>query len=348
MGIILEGNTANTEESGVVTQLDVARHAGVGRRTVSHVVTGFPHVSNDVRERVLRSIEVLGYVPNRAARQLRTGRSGVIALMVPELGVGYFGELGNLIIEEVATRGLGTVVAQTRGSRTRELAEMERIIALQPEGLIVSPLGLTKKDLESLTSRTRLAVIGEHFVDSDEGSIAVDNVSASREMVEHLLNSGRRHIVFVGAAGVEPQFNRMRREGYSQAMENAGLDANLDIQIDGFTADDGYVCGDQVARSVATGTPIDAVYCVTDEVALGFIRALHDARIRVPDDIAVAAFDDIVEGRFSTPRLTTVAPDKAAIAHLAVNSVLGGSTTPSPVKYSLKLRESTEGVQGRP
>lgn len=331
----------------MVTQLDVARHAGVGRRTVSHVVTGFPHVSQDVRERVLRSIEELGYVPNRVARQLRTGRSGVIALMVPELGVGYFGGLGNLIIEEAATRGLGTVVAQTRGSRTREIEEIERIIALQPEGLIVSPLGLTKADLEELTSRTKVAVIGEHFIDSDGSVIAVDNVSASREMVEHLLNLGRNNVVFVGAASLsETRFSRMRREGYAQAMESVGLEPVLDFQIDGFTAEDGYACGERVARSIALGRPIDALYCVTDEVALGVIRALHDAHIRVPGDIAVAAFDDIAESSFSTPRLTTVAPDKVAIAHLAVDSALGARTSSFRVNYSLKLRESTEGVQG--
>ena len=83
----------------MVTQQEVAERAGVGRRTVSHVITGFPHVSADARERVLRAIDELGYVPNRAAQQLRTGRSGVIALTVPEIGVGYFGELGTLIVE---------------------------------------------------------------------------------------------------------------------------------------------------------------------------------------------------------------------------------------------------------
>src|SRR5690606_19277763 len=131
----------------MVTQQDVADRAGVGRRTVSHVVTGFRYVNAEVRERVLRAIDELGYVPNRAAQQLRTGRSGVIALTVPEIGVGYFGELGTLIIEEAAARGIGTVVAQTRGSRARELTELERLLALQPDGVIMSPLGLTAADV---------------------------------------------------------------------------------------------------------------------------------------------------------------------------------------------------------
>ena len=89
----------------MVTQMDVARRAGVSRRTVSNVVTDFPYVKTEVRERVQRAIVELGYVPNRAAQRLRTGHSGVIALLVPEVGVGYFGEIGNLIIEAAAARG---------------------------------------------------------------------------------------------------------------------------------------------------------------------------------------------------------------------------------------------------
>src|SRR5690606_40487186 len=148
----------------VVTQQEVADRAGVGRRTVSHVITGFPHVSAEARARVLRAIDELGYVPNRAAQQLRTGRSGVIALTVPEIGVGYFGELGTLIVEEAASRGLGTVVAQTRGVRDRELTELERILALQPDGVIMSPLGLTPADLADLAARVPVALIGEHLL----------------------------------------------------------------------------------------------------------------------------------------------------------------------------------------
>src|SRR5690606_34339528 len=144
---------------------------------------------------------------------LRTGRSGVIALTVPEIGVGYFGELGTLIIEEAAARGIGTIVAQTRGSRSRELAEFERLLALQPDGVITSPLGLTAADVAGLAARVPVALIGEHFVGAGAATdaetaagvadaavagplhpVAIDNALAASEVVAHLVGLGRRRI----------------------------------------------------------------------------------------------------------------------------------------------------------
>lgn len=326
----------------MVTQLDVARRAGVARRTVSNVVTGFPYVSDDVRERVLRAIKDLGYVPNHAAQQLRTGRSGVIALIVPEVGVGYFGELCNLIVDEAAAYGIGTVVAQTHGSRTRELAEIERILALQPDGLIVSPLELTRLDIDSIGERVDLALIGEHFYGSDTASIAIDNVAASTAAVECLIRSGYSRIAYIGVAGSSPRFDKLRREGYLNAMRNAGLPLIAHALARDFTTPDGYDAGLSLVDRIAAGEAIDAVFCVTDEVAIGVLRALHDANLRVPDDVAVAGFDDITEGRFSTPRLTTVSPDKHDIAHRAVAIVRGAKLRTDAVGYTVEERESTQ------
>jgi DNA-binding LacI/PurR family transcriptional regulator len=326
----------------VVTQQEVADRAGVGRRTVSHVITGFPHVSAEARARVLRAIDELGYVPNRAAQQLRTGRSGVIALTVPEIGVGYFGELGTLIVEEAASRGLGTVVAQTRGVRDRELTELERNLALQPDGVIMSPLGLTSDDLASISARAPVALIGEHFVGRAGGvaPIAIDNVAAASEVVEHLVQLGRRRVAFLGMPGDSPRFNSLRRTGARAALERAGLAAAADIEVGDFTWEHGYRAGAELAERVRAGQA-DAVFCVTDEVAIGVMRAVHDAGLRIPDDVAVAGFDDIPEGRYATPRLTTVAPDKAEIARRAVAAVLGESPVAGPVPHRLAPREST-------
>jgi DNA-binding LacI/PurR family transcriptional regulator len=324
--------------------MDVARRAGVGRRTVSNVVTGFPYVSKDVRERVLRAIDELGYVPNRAAQQLRTGRSGVIALTVPELGVGYFGELSNLVVEEAASRGLGTVVAQTRGSRRRELTEIERILALQPDGVIMSPLGLTAHDIAGFAARTNIALIGEHFVGGPGDPIAIDNTAAAHDIVTHLIDTGRERIAFLGMADDSPRFNALRREGYRNALESRGLAPIPRVDAQDFTSSEGYDAGALLVERIRAGARVDAVFCVTDEVAIGAVRALHDAGLKVPDDIAVAGFDDIVEGRFATPRLTTVSPDKREIARQAVSMVLGETPAHGRIPYRLELRESTTAV----
>lgn len=327
----------------MVTQLDVARRAGVGRRTVSNVVTGFPYVSKDVRERVLQAIDELGYVPNRAAQRLRTGRSGFIALLVPEVGVGYFGEISNLIVEEAAGRGLGTVVAQTRGSRDRELNEIERILAVQPDGLIVSPLGLSEEDLSSLQERCPVALIGEHLVDTSVRPAVIDNERAAFDVVSHLLSTGRREIAFVGITADAPRFTTLRREGYRRALRAAGRKATHEFPTAGFDYDDGARAGAKLVERNASRGRIDAVFCATDGLAIGVLRALHDAGLRVPADIAVAGFDDIAESRFVNPRLTTVAPDKAEIARRAVAAILDDVPIDGPVEFRLEVRESTVG-----
>lgn len=332
----------------MVTQHDVAERAGVGRRTVSHVVTGFRYVNAEVRERVLQAIDELGYVPNRAAQQLRTGRSGVIALTVPEIGVGYFGELGTLVVEEAASRGVGTVIAQARGARDGELSELERILALHPDGVIMSPLGLTADDLEGIAARIPVALIGEHLLDervdgpASVRPIAIDNAAAASEVIAHLAAQGRRRIAFLGTPGEEPRFNALRRDGAQRGCEAAGLPAVAEVPLGDFTGEDGLRSGAEVARRARAGE-LDAVFCVTDEVAIGVMRALHDAGLRIPEDVAVVGFDDTPEGRYATPRLTTVAPDKAEIARRAVAAVLGDDPVAGFVPHRLVARESTLG-----
>jgi LacI family repressor for deo operon, udp, cdd, tsx, nupC, and nupG len=331
----------------VVTQVDVARRAGVSRRTVSNVVTDFPYVKSEVRERVQRAIAELGYVPNRAAQRLRTGRSGVIALLVPEVGVGYFGEMGDLIIEAAAARGMGTIVAQTRGSRARELQEIERVLALQPDGLILSPLGLTAEDLASIQARCPVSLIGEHFIGGAESAVAIDNVGAARELVSHLLSLGRRHIAFLGVTDDVPRFMSLRRDGYLAALHDFGVEPAGDVRTDAYEFIDGFTSGTRLAERIRDGAGIDAVFCVTDELAIGVIRALHDAGLHVPGDVAVAGFDDIAEGRYSTPRLTTISPDKQQIAHRALEALLSGESSSGAIEHRLSIRESTVGQSQR-
>lgn len=327
----------------MVTQLDVALRAGVSRRTVSNVVTNFPYVRSEVRERVQRAIVELGYVPNRAAQRLRTGRSGVIALLVPEVGVGYFGELSDLIIEAAAARGVGTIVAQTRGDRGRELQEIERVLAMQPDGLILSPLGLTSEDLATIRERCPVSLIGEHFLGSGEHAVAIDNLGAAREVVSHLLSLGRRRIAFLGVTDDVPQFMSLRHDGYLAALRDVGAEPAGDIHTEAHEYRDGFESGGRLAERIRAGAEIDGVFCVTDELAIGLIRALHDAGLRVPEDVAVVGFDDIPEGRYSTPRLTTVSPDKHQIARWALEALLDGTSPASPVEHRLTTRESSVG-----
>jgi LacI family transcriptional regulator, repressor for deo operon, udp, cdd, tsx, nupC, and nupG len=333
-----------------VTIYDVARHAGVSPRTVSNVVNNYPFVSQTTRQLVEQSIGVLGYRPNLTARNLRRGRTGMVALVVPELGVAYFSELAESVISEVAKRSYTAVIEQTDGDPGREralLADDDRGRLF--EGFIFSPLGLSAKDLASVAGKAPIVLLGERVNKGPFDHVTIDNVAAARAAVEHLIALGRRRIAAIGDQPYETgETAQFRTLGYERALKDAGirLDKRLVVPTPFFHRE----AGAQAMKTLlAFRNPPDAVFCYNDLVAAGAMRTLYEAGVQVPDDIAVAGFDDIEESRYMTPSLTTISPDKATIAFLAVDQLfkrLDGEAKPPlvlEVPFCLEARESTLG-----
>lgn len=335
-----------------VTLRDVARHAGVSVRTVSNVVNDFPYVAAATRERVQQSLAELGYRPNLVARNLRRGRSGMIALVLPELDVPYFSELTRLIIEAARRRHHTVVVDQTDGDPDEE----RRLVLASGrdhmfDGLIFSPLALSGDDL-----RTRdeagppVVLLGEHIDAAPYDHIAIDNVAAARAATTHLIEVGRRRVAALGdqpfLSGETAQY---RTAGYREAHAAAGrpVDPDLIVATPHFHRADG---AEAMTTLLDLPDPPDAVFCYNDLLAFGAIRTLLSRGLRVPDDVAVVGFDGTEEGRYTTPTLTTVAPDKAQIAELAVDTLLARlAGADMPVQkltppYRLEVRESTAGT----
>lgn len=297
---------------------DVAEAAGVSIRTVSNVVNDYPHVKPEVRSRVREAIEELGYRPNLAARQLRRGRTGLIALAVPDLQVPYFAELAGHVLDEAERRGLTLLIEQTGGDKRRETVLARGARSQFLDGLILSPLASTPEELRVGASALPLVLLGERISDPRFDHVAIDNVAAARTATQHLATGGRRRIA---ALGVAPRSSStmadLRLQGYTEAMTAAGLptDPSLVIETPWFDRSDGY---DATLRLLASGTEFDALFCFTDLLALGAIRALHEGGLRVPHDVAVVGIDGSQEGRYSVPSLTSISPDKEDIAHRAL------------------------------
>lgn len=332
-----------------VTQGDVAALAGVARRTVSNVVNGFPYVSDNVRARVQAAIDQLGYKPNRAAQYLRTGRSGILGLILPELDVGYFAEIARLLVEEAERRGYTVLIAQTLGLADREVEVLDQFANQQPDGLIFSPISIDADTLADRIRDTPLVLLGEHLAETPRDHVAIDNVAATQAVMQHLIDTGRRAIAFIGHAGRPGALNMadLRLRGYTEALEANGLtaDRRLIRAVDGYHRVQGY---DAQRELLETGVSFDAVCCATDLLAIGAMRALADGSIAIPDDVAVVGFDDLDEGRFAVPRLTTVAPNKASIARAAIDLVItriNGVADPEhhlgKDDYSVEIRESS-------
>jgi len=332
-----------------VTLRHVAERAGVSIRTVSNVVNDFPHVAPQTRARVQQVLEELGYQPNTAARTLRRGRTGMIALVLPELDVPYFAELTRAVIEHATNHGYTVVIDQTDGdpARERDLVMRGSRAALF-DGLIFSPLALGGADLRDRPIKQPVVLLGERIVHSGLDHIMIDNVAAARTATQHLIDIGRRRIAAIGdQRHVTRQTARLRTQGYLDALRAAGLPAEDDLicQTAYFHRADG---AQAMTRLLQPDNPPDAVFCYNDLLALGALRTALRHGMRVPDDIAIVGFDDIEDGRYSTPSLTTISPDKTQIARLAIDLLmrrLGGDEAPPlelTTDFHLAVRESTE------
>jgi DNA-binding LacI/PurR family transcriptional regulator len=328
---------------------DVAARAGVSIKTVSNVVHDYEHVAADTRARVQRAIEELGYRPNLSARNLRAGRSGLIALAVPELVSPYFAELTAAVIAAAREHAITVLVEDTGGDADTELRIASGLGTPLLDGVILSPLRLDKAALLARPRAVPLVLLGERDYELACDHVLMDSVAAAREATAHLVGLGRRRIAALGAQA-DPRMAtaRQRLRGYADALADAGLPADpaLTPPVVSYHRADGAA---GLHRLLALADPPDAVLCFNDLLALGVLRAAYECGLRVPQDLAVVGIDDIEEASYAIPSLTTIAPDRAGLAREAVAALVaritGGPGEPARrlVGHRLIIRESTAG-----
>jgi DNA-binding LacI/PurR family transcriptional regulator len=314
-----------------VTLHDVARLAEVSIKTVSNVIHDYPHIRPATRQKVEDAIAELGYTPNLTARNLRSGRTGAIALALPDLGLAYFAELAAQVIQEAEAAGVAVLVEQTGADRDRELDLLRGPRRKLTDGLIFSPLGMSNEDKAALEVDYPLVLLGERIFDGPTDHVTMRNVDAARAATEHLIASGHRRIAVIGAhEGELVGSAALRMQGYREALEAAGIP--YDDEIVGYTTLWHRANGaDSMRELLARGARFDAVFGLNDTLALGAMRVLQEAGRRVPDDVAVIGFDGLDEAKYSIPSLTTVDPGRAWIARTAVATLLERiSGTPDP------------------
>jgi DNA-binding LacI/PurR family transcriptional regulator len=337
----------------VVTQKDVAEHASVSRKTVSNVINGrMGRVSTMTAERVRVSVAALGYRPNVAARSLRQARVGVLALAIPDLGNPYFAELSEAVLDAASSRNTTVLIDFTRGAREEELLVAGGLRPHLIDGVILNALELDIVDIEPASVGMPLLLIGERLAGAPYDHVMIDNVAAAHLATRHLVRIGRRRVAVVGMSGSpRDTMATLRLRGYEQALAAAGIpvDPGLVVAVPpvSFSRANGI---DGMQRLLATGHMFDAVLCMNDLIALGAMEVLRAVGYRIPEDVAVVGFDDIQEGRHSTPPLTTIAPDKVEIGRLAVSLLLAridGTRTGPPElvrpTFRLLVRQSTGG-----
>jgi len=327
--------------------LEVATLAGVSVKTVSNVVNHYVHVSAATRMRVQSALDELGYRPNLSARSLRGGRSGLIALALPELDFPYFAELARHIVHAAEAHGWTVLIDQTDGRAEREKLVMDGIRDQLIDGVIFSPLVTGARELAARRDTTPMVLLGERVHHGTMDHVGIDNVAAARAAVAHLAGLGHTRIAAIGEQRHRRgETARLRLQGYRAGLESAGLpfDPALVMPAASYHRADGAAA---MTELLALADPPDAVFCFNDMLAIGALRTLRDRGARVPDDVAVVGFDDIEESSYSAPGLTTIRPDKARIAGTSIALLAarldggGGPSRDVTERFDLVVRRST-------
>jgi LacI family transcriptional regulator len=289
-----------------LTIMDVAAASGVSRATVSLVLRDEPRVSAETRQRVLDTIERLGYVYDRRAANMRTQRSMTIGLVVTDVRNPFFAELAMALGQALDGAGYSMLQAYSLDDQQREARLLGVMVEQRVDGVILLPSkDTTAADLQQrlVAAATPHVLIARRVVNHDADYVGVDNVRAGRLLGDHFGAEGFRSVAFLGGPRSTARADRLRGLRTGLKRHGVSLDANASIAT-GASRGEGLEALD---RLLAAGPLPDAIACYSDNVALGVVSGLRAAGIDPGRDVAVGSFDDIPESSLQHPGLTSVA-----------------------------------------
>lgn len=300
-----------------VTMNDVARMAGVSLKTVSNVLNDYEFIRPATKQKVLDAIDELGYEANLTARSLRSGKSRMLGLVLSDLSAPYYAELASRLMSVASARGYRVLVEQSAALEENELSALQGPFRQLTDGLLFTPLRLDPDTVAGRRGSKPLVMLGEHIQDARFDTVTMKNVRAAQAMTAHLLAGGRRRIAVIGASAEDSTGSPgLRLTGYRRALDDAGVGFEPALIVPSEWRRDAGASA--VEALVASAVPFDAVFGLNDALALGAMHELLIRGVKVPQDVAVAGFDDIDEARFASPSLTTVAPGMQEIAERSV------------------------------
>lgn len=332
------------------TQSDVARLAGVSQTAVSAVLNADSRlaIAGETRQRILDAVETLGYVPDGAARSLRTGKSFLIASLIPDIANPFYPAFERGIQDLADANGYDLTAYNSDGLREKELRCLRSMMRAKVDGIIATPFQVTPEDFAPfIRDGVPVVVFGEMKEDPTPfgiDEIYVDDVTAASELMAHLLDRE-----YLPLAIIMSPPDILRREGrvvaYRQCLAARGL-AWPELMVVG--ADPTEAAGYAAMQTLLAGRVVPrAVFGTNDMLALGAMVAIREAGLRVPEDIAVAGFDDITVARLLNPPLTTVAQFPENLGRRAAEMLfarLSGDVTGRgrrvEMPHQLKVRES--------
>jgi LacI family transcriptional regulator len=298
------------------TLTDVARIAGVGIMSVSRVVNGTRRVSSETERKVRAAIERIGYEPNEAARILKGQRSSVLGLIVPDLADPFYATCANAVQRAARLEGYLTWMAASSHREDVERDVVNAMIQRHVAGLLVIPSGKQNDHFARAAKRQiPIVSIDRPLENIEADALLVDNRAGTTRAIEHLIGHGHKRILCI-SDNVE-LFTRLERiTGYAQAMRHAELLVQV-CTVEPISRS----LSDQLAVALNSSTPPTAIFAENNIVAVETIRELQNRSLRIPEDIAIIAFDDFDAATLVRPAITVVSQPVAELGRRATELI---------------------------
>jgi DNA-binding LacI/PurR family transcriptional regulator len=335
-----------------VTLRDIAARAGVTKATVSYAMSGKPNVSEDMRARILDIANELGYQPNVTARALSVGRAPTLALMVENIANPFYPEFALALERAARERGHFLLICNTDADPEIGRTYLRRIAGQLSEGIVAMAGHLRIDDVVAVNQSGVPVVVcmwEEPEIAPPAPCVTVDFAHAAAIAAGHLLSLGHRRIGVLVDGDAHELHHQRRLEGFMRTVRAAGIDIDARHIV---RAPDTIAGGTQAARALLAAAPsLTALFATNDLLALGALRAAHEMRIKIPEQLSVIGITDIRAASESYPALTSVAVQTREVAAHAIDLLLGliDQTIPAdpppliitPSASQLRVREST-------
>ncbi|MFS4580667.1 LacI family DNA-binding transcriptional regulator [Phaeobacter sp. C3_T13_0] len=300
-----------------VSVKDVARRSGTSLGTVSRVINGGASVSADARARVEQAILDLGYEPNAGARQMRSGRSGLIGILLPSLDVPFFGILAQSLEQALFRNGYHSLICNTEENELNEQRYVSTLLGQQVDGVIAAAV-VTTQNFDRFADRNIPIIAVDRSPDGEPGHlVSVDHKEGGRLMAKHLLDLGHKDIAVVATpTHSAPIMDRIA--GIEEALAEQNC-APVGIALGETHSFDASFA---LARQILNDTKPTAVIGTSDIAAIGVIHAGHELGYRMPDQLSVIGFDNLPQSAHIFPPLTTVEQPIVLLGELAAQELL--------------------------
>lgn len=305
------------------TMKEVAMKAGVSKATVSRLLSGKGYVSEVTKAAVYQAIEEAGYRPNLLARNLATSKSQCIGLVITNTlyNGSYFNELLSQAAKKLEDNGRQLILVDGKHSAEEEQQAIQFLLDLRCDAVIVYPRFLTVDAMDSIIGQHKqpIMVLNRKLRSHQSHCIFCDHKGASFQATRHLIGQGHRDIAFITGSLDSPTAIE-RLSGYKAALEAQGLPPHENLIVKGkWTPASGAAA---VESLLAAKMPFSAILASNDDMAIGAMKALHAAKLRVPEDVSLIGFDNIPTAPFLQPALSSIKDPVSGMVNEVINRLI--------------------------